>query len=158
MENNYSETPETEINENVPLVSTETQIQIQDNLYHQVDEYQFGHSMHYCSGILNIFVWAATIFFIIAAILNFVVMKNDSLIHKVFMASYIILPVSYVIYIIESCFSSTSKYLWNLNFAEDVTTFIYRLQHIAPSIWMKCECYHYETRYRTVTKTVCIII
>jgi hypothetical protein len=141
--------------ETVPLVSNETQIQIQDNLYHQQEEHCCGYSLHYCSAFLNIGLWCAILFFIaMVAIVNTSATRSV-LIDRLWLASYVALPVIYVIYVIEAIFSSTSKYLWNLNYAEDVTSFIYRLQHIAPAIWMECECYHYETRHRHVHKTVC---
>jgi hypothetical protein len=139
--------------ETVPLVSNETQIQIQDNLYHQQENHYCGYSLHYCSAFLNVGLWAATLFFIAMAAIS-QTQTRTALIDKLWMAAYISLPLLYVIYIIEAMFSSTSKYLWNLNYAEDATSFIYRLQHIAPVVWMECECYHYETRHRHVHKTV----
>lgn len=138
--------------ETAPLVSNETQIQIQDNLYHQQEQHYCGYSLHYCSAFLNFGLWAAILFFIIMAAIAHS-QPRTVLIDRLWLAAYVCLPIIYLIYMGESLFSSTSKYLWNLNYAEDVTSFIYRLQHIAPVVWMECECYHYETRHRHVHKT-----
>jgi len=60
-------------------------------------------------------------------------------------AAFVVLPVVYLIYLIESFCSATSAYLWNFSPDEDIVSYVKRLRTYAPVLSFHCECYHYRT-------------
>mmetsp|Transcript_15948 Transcript_15948/g.13507 ORF Transcript_15948/g.13507 Transcript_15948/m.13507 type:complete len:138 (-) Transcript_15948:559-972(-) len=68
----------------------------------------------------------------------------------IFMTFFIIF---YIFYLIECCFSGTKSYLKN---PQDIVIFdeyITNVKEAAPSLSFQIECYHFETRTRTVYYT-----
>jgi len=57
-----------------------------------------------------------------------------------------------LLYLVECYTSSSRKYLTNEADKESVFEYVDRMKQNAPQIWWKVECYHYETRVRTVTR------
>ncbi|XP_078380998.1 transmembrane protein 151B-like [Oculina patagonica] len=65
----------------------------------------------------------------------------------------VMLGLSTVIVLIESCFSHELEYLKNIMENETALGYIQRMQEVPPRINMVVECYHYETRTRVVHYT-----
>ncbi|KAA0147249.1 hypothetical protein FNF29_07510 [Cafeteria roenbergensis] len=61
--------------------------------------------------------------------------------------------VVYLFYLIESCCSDSRKYMSNFKDVAGAEAFLSQMVDTPPDVAMTCECYHYETRYRTVTST-----
>jgi len=61
--------------------------------------------------------------------------------------------ISYLVYWIECCCSGSQKYLLNDMEATGYEQFIQKIKASAPQIGTAIECYHYETRTRTVYST-----
>lgn len=61
--------------------------------------------------------------------------------------------VTYLIHLIESCCSSTKKYLKNSLDQDAVQELITKIHKTPPIIRWHVECYHYETRHYTETRT-----
>ena len=61
--------------------------------------------------------------------------------------------IGYVLYVIECYMAGSHKFVRNTYVKETVYEFVRRIQLNRPTIWWKVECYHWETRTRTVTTT-----
>jgi len=59
----------------------------------------------------------------------------------------------YLFYLIDVFCTNSCKYLKNMDFVEDFVGHVERIKKVAPTIGFWCECYHYETRTRTVHYT-----
>eukprot|EP01130_Rhizamoeba_saxonica_P018549 TRINITY_DN9323_c0_g1_i1.p1 TRINITY_DN9323_c0_g1~~TRINITY_DN9323_c0_g1_i1.p1 ORF type:complete len:364 (-),score=32.48 TRINITY_DN9323_c0_g1_i1:46-1137(-) len=59
----------------------------------------------------------------------------------------------FLIYLIDCCCASTSRYMFNARDTEGLLPYIEKMQASRPVLWMSVECYHYETRSRTCTET-----
>lgn len=59
----------------------------------------------------------------------------------------------YIIYLFECYKADTKKYLRNINDIVDLENFMKSIKEESPKIVFSIECYHYETRTRTVTST-----
>ena len=68
-------------------------------------------------------------------------------------APYISIPIIYFFFLIENVFSKEWQYLENLGDASNSANIIRNLRSTKPIIIFRVQCYHYETRYRTVTDT-----
>ena len=64
---------------------------------------------------------------------------------------FIITGVAYLIHLIVLCCSDTFKFLNNLDLDINPYKLTHKLQHTNPMTVWHIECYHYETRFRTVT-------
>ncbi len=67
--------------------------------------------------------------------------------------AFVMIPLSYAFMLLESCFSSESKYISNLMKDESASEYINTLQRATPTRQLLVECWHLETRTRTVTYT-----
>lgn len=61
--------------------------------------------------------------------------------------------VVYLLYLIESCCSDSRRYMSNFKDVDGAEAFLSQMVDTPPDVAMTCECYHYETRYRTVSST-----
>lgn len=59
-----------------------------------------------------------------------------------------------LVYYVECFLCSTFRYLRHLDTHEGVADYINRIKSTPPRLLFSCECYHYEQRQRTVSKTV----
>jgi len=59
--------------------------------------------------------------------------------------------VGILLYMIESCCSSTRQYLWSVTDPEGIQYHIHRVRSSAPRLCFHVECYHYETYTTTTT-------
>lgn len=63
--------------------------------------------------------------------------------------SYIVLGISYFLYIILQCCSSTAKYLRNKKSGEEIYDIMGKLFQAHPNITFNCQCYHYKIVHYT---------
>ena len=63
--------------------------------------------------------------------------------------SYIIFGISYFLYIVCECCSSTAKYLINKKSGEEMYDKMGSLFRALPTVTFNCQCYHYETIHYT---------
>ena len=66
---------------------------------------------------------------------------------------FIMVLFSYFFMLIESCYSSEKQYIANLSTDISVVEYVNKLKNTDPVRQMTIECYHMETRTRTVTYT-----
>ena len=64
-------------------------------------------------------------------------------------ASYIVFGISYFLYIIFECCSSTSEYLRNKKSGEEMYDKMGTLFKAHPNVTFHCQCYHYQTIHYT---------
>jgi hypothetical protein len=60
---------------------------------------------------------------------------------------------SYIGYTVEWCISGTRKFLSHIQHEYSAYQYVDKLREAPPSISFHAKCWHYETRYRTVTHT-----
>ena len=68
-------------------------------------------------------------------------------------APYCIIPILWVLMLLETLVCNEYNYLSNLGDLVNVKEFIQTLRATRPSVSFSSESYHYETRYRTVYYT-----
>ncbi|MEO0686480.1 MAG: hypothetical protein AAFY76_15935, partial [Cyanobacteria bacterium J06649_11] len=71
----------------------------------------------------------------------------------ILVAAYIFVGLGYLYVLIESCFSSVMGYLKMSFDSANAEQYVRSLLAKKPSVVTTAVCYHYETRYRTVTYT-----
>jgi len=67
-------------------------------------------------------------------------------------APYVLIPLIWLIILIEHFGCNESKYLENMGDIAFIQDFIDSMRSAAPSVVFIAKCYHYETRYRTITE------
>jgi len=168
---NYSSTPDPSapIDEFTPLIvpkepsEKETFIQIQEGVSFVPYRHCCGctRSPNIMGAIFNFTLWCGFLFLILAFVLRLPFSQNlvSSDFGKQFLGIFVlpdfkiylgILGGIYLIYFIDVFCTNTRKYLSNMDYLEDFMTFINRIKSTPPTMGFSCECYHYETRYRTV--------
>jgi len=95
-----------------------------------------------------------TLLFLLSAIVSMIVLYIIYFTKDAFIL-YVILPAAFVfifwiVYIIEWNCNNSAKYLRNLDLTQDLKTHIQTIKNTEPTMTYKCECYHFETRSRTV--------
>jgi hypothetical protein len=65
----------------------------------------------------------------------------------------VIFYISLAVYIIAALAADALRYLWNLDNLESIVEYADRITAERPYLEFHCECYHWETRIRYVTKT-----
>jgi hypothetical protein len=164
---------EEETAEDVPLLSrTPTQVQIQEGVEHRTEKHRWGcrRSPHLLSLVLFITLWVSEVGSVglLALLVNLADSgrgegeegddNDDSSDNTGFLAWSMVIPFaigfSYLGYMVEAfAFSKTWKYLKNMSAVEDLVTHIERVRQTPPTIVLHGECYHMETRTRTVYDT-----
>lgn len=66
--------------------------------------------------------------------------------------AYVLVGIFGFGYLLNCCFSDTAKYLFNEMKPHDVGSFLNEIMKANTSIVFNIECYHMETRHRTVTE------
>ena len=100
---------------------------------------------------LWILFWIYIIYLIISASTSLTQKIDPDLIDAVNIISYVSIPVFYIYILIECWFSNERQYIINLGTTKPIAEYIKDMKNAQPQIIWKIICYHYETRYRTVT-------
>jgi len=152
----------------VPLEPTkdDTFVQIQNTVNFVPYQHCCGcnRSPNLIGFFFNFLIWLATIFILTCLLLHLPFMDefNQSpfgqLIHPLFFSFElhvyaIVYPVVYLVYLIDVFCTNSCKYLFNMDIVEDFVGYVERIKQIGPAVGWGCECYHYETRTRTVYYT-----
>ena len=76
---------------------------------------------------------------------------NEGLPNGLITAPIVFAVFAYISILIEACCSTTMTYANNTKKAREVWEYIQQLKQTPPVVAMHVECYHYETRTRTVS-------
>ena len=96
-------------------------------------------------------MWLSIIYLIPSEIYQWY--RRDESLKILQIAVYILIPVSWLILIIESEFCGEMQYLKNLSNVSNTASFVRIMRSTRPLIEFHVQCYHYETRVRNVTVT-----
>ena len=100
---------------------------------------------------LWILFWIYIIYLIIYASTSLTQNIDPDLIWAVNVICCASMPVFYIYILIECWFSNERQYIVNLGTTKPIAEYIKDIKNAQPQIIWKIICYHYETRYRTVT-------
>jgi hypothetical protein len=154
----------------VPLLSRiPAQVQIQVGVEHRTEKHRWGcrRSPHLLSLVLFVTLWVSEVGSVglLALLVNLADSNkgdegddSDDSSDNGFLAWSMVIPFaiifSYIAYMVEAfTFSKTWKYLKNMSAVEDLVTHIERVRQTPPTITLHGECYHMETRTRTLYDT-----
>jgi hypothetical protein len=120
-----------------------------------VNTYREGRSFHFRGFILTLVVWGSLVGLFVRTIIEIVrSLTSDPYSYTWSWIDFLwFAPLAcYVLYFIEGmCCSSTRRYVSNAGDESASETVVARMKVSAPRFTMHVTCYHYETRYRTVT-------
>ena len=100
---------------------------------------------------LWILFWSYIIYLIISVSTSLTQKIDPDLIDAINIISYVSIPVFYIYILIECWISNERQYIINLGTTKPIAEYIKDMKNAQPQIIWKIICYHYETRYRTVT-------
>ena len=121
-----------------------------------VNSYRAGTSLHIRSIVLTLGAWLSFIGLFVRLIIYLATRSYVDAPHWSFPLDVLwFLPIAcYGAYLIESIFLSTTlKYVCNASDENASESIVATMKCAAPIFRMHVECYHYETRYRSVTTT-----
>ena len=103
------------------------------------------------SGLIYICMWASIIYVIPSEIYQWYQDNKD--LENLQIAVYVMIPLGYFIILIESEVCGEMQYLKNLGDVSNSASVVRQMRSKRPLITFHVQCYHYETRYRTVYTT-----
>ena len=103
------------------------------------------------SVILYLCFWLYVVYTFYAELTNWY--NENPELEELRIAPYILIPSIYFILFIEHFFCKEYQYLANLRDVSSSARTIRNLRSTKPVIIFHIQCYHYETRYRTITET-----
>ena len=96
-------------------------------------------------------MWASIIYVIPSEIYQWYQDNKD--LENLQIAVYVMIPLGYFIILIESEVCGEMQYLKNLGDVSNSASVVRQMRSKRPLITFHVQCYHYETRYRTVYTT-----
>ena len=79
--------------------------------------------------------------------------KYSDAVERMRIAPYILISLLWLFLLLESLGCNEMQYMSNMSDLVSATEFLDKIRGNAPEISFSCECYHWVTRYRTVTYT-----
>jgi len=143
----------------------DTFVQIQDGITFVPYRHCCGcsRSPNIVGFFFNLLIWLAFLFMLLNLLFRLGLIPLDQIpifynlaqVYKIMELQFwaLIYAGVFLVYLIEVFCTNSCKYLHHMDFVEDFVTYVNRIKNVRPLIGFWCECYHYETRYRTVEYT-----
>ena len=101
--------------------------------------------------VADLLLWIFEVAGVVLVILGVAVFDYN---YALLIPGCIALAIGVIGILVQLCISSNSKYLRHILHERTAAAYVDSFRGIAPKLTMHIECYHYETRYRTITETV----